>query len=59
LASFEDPQQFLSQVKPPSLFANEVVVRAGGKEIAKQVFSSPTSMLPVGGQVSFDTQVHQ
>lgn len=55
LGNFDNPQQFLSSSMPPSLFAMEVIVRADQIEIARQLFSSSSSALPVGGQVSFDT----
>lgn len=54
-ANFEDPEKFLSNAPSPSLYAIEVVIRAGGKEIQRQTFSSPTSTTPIGGQVKFDT----
>lgn len=56
LANFQDPQQFLSDASPPLLFAIEVVVFANDVEIAKQLFSSSNAAVPVGGQISFDTQ---
>lgn len=57
LANFQDPQQFLWDASPPSLFAVEVIVTANHVEIARQLFSSSNAAVPVGGQVSFDTTV--
>ena len=54
-ANFEDPEQFLSDVPPPSLYAIEVIIRSGDNEIARQTFISTSSALPVGGQVLFDS----
>jgi len=55
LANFEDPEKFLSDTPSPSLYAVEVVIRVDGNEIERQTFSSPTSTIPVGGQVEFNT----
>jgi hypothetical protein len=50
--NFEDPEAFLSDAKPLSLYAMEVIVLQGSRELHRQTFTSAEPFV-VGGDVLF------
>jgi len=50
--NFEDPEAFLSDGKPLSLYAMEVVIEQGSRELHRQTFTSAEPFI-VGGDVLF------
>jgi len=56
--NFEDPEAFLSDAKPLSLYAVEVVVLQGSRELHRQTFTSAEPFI-VGGDVLFHVEAGQ
>ena len=51
-ANFEDPEAFLSEEEPLTLYALEVIVKYGRREQHREVFTSPEPFI-VGGDILF------
>ncbi len=56
--NFEDPEAFLSETKPFSLYAMEVIISQGSRELHRQTFTSAEPFI-VGGDVLFRVEADQ
>ena len=52
-ANFEDPEAFLSEDAPLTLYALEVIIKYGRREQHREVFTSPDPFI-VGGDILFE-----
>ena len=50
--NFEDPEAFLSDEKPLSLYAMEAIILQGSRELHRQTFTSGEPFI-VGGDILF------